>query len=91
LGEPDEVKQATDAYRAEQDAVGLFIAACCIVSPEVKAKRTALFEAYQTWSGDRGTTSKDFGTRLEAKGYAGKVGTGNAVFHHGIALREGPE
>ena len=33
LGEPEDVKAATDTYQAEQDTVGGFITECCRVHP----------------------------------------------------------
>src|SRR5262249_20330978 len=47
LGEPEEVKAATDQYRTEQDGVAGFIAACCHVHRDAKIRTTALYEAYQ--------------------------------------------
>jgi putative DNA primase/helicase len=89
LGEPEEVRQATDAYRAEQDTVGGFINACCFLHPSVKVKASALWEAYVSWSGDKFMTLKSFGERMEEKGYSNKRGTGGAYFWGGIGLAEG--
>lgn len=88
LGEPDEVRQATAAYRAEQDAVQGFLAESCHLYREAKTKASALFDAYQRWSGDRIMTPRAFGDRLREKGYESKRGHGGAYFWHGIGPAE---
>jgi putative DNA primase/helicase len=90
LGEPEEVKVATDAYRAEQDMISGFIAECCLVNAQARAKASALFDAYCAWSGDKYTTQKAFGQRLREKGYEGKRGHGGAVWYHGVAIDSRP-
>jgi putative DNA primase/helicase len=68
LGEPDEVRQATEQYQSEQDSVQAFIDECCFSHVTVKSTASALLGAYQHWSGDNDMTAKAFGQRLEAKG-----------------------
>jgi putative DNA primase/helicase len=86
LGEPEEVRKATDAYRAEQDLVAGFVAECCFVHPSAKGNPTALHKAYCSWSGDTLTSQRAFGDRLEDLGYRrdkqGKIGR----FHWGVGL-----
>jgi putative DNA primase/helicase len=86
LGEPDEVRQATENYRDEQDTLQGFIRACCSVLPEARIQASKLFEAYQDWSGDRETTQKAFTQKMETKGFLSKPGTGNRRFFHGLRL-----
>jgi putative DNA primase/helicase len=86
LAEPDEVRQATAAYQAEQDTVAKFLAECCLVHPEAKVKVAALFDAYGKWSGDKYTSQPDFNDRVRAKGYESKQGTGGYYFWRGVAL-----
>jgi putative DNA primase/helicase len=69
LGEPEEVKAATKAYREEQDLLGGFIAECCTLHAQLREKSSLLLDAYQKWSGDKAMTSKGFKTRMEEKGY----------------------
>jgi putative DNA primase/helicase len=85
LGEPEEVTVATDAYRADQDLVAGFVAECCHAHSTLKAPAAALYEAYGRWSGDKTTTQRSFGDRLEAMGYQ-RERTNKARFHHGIGL-----
>jgi P4 family phage/plasmid primase-like protien len=85
LVEPEEVKAATAAYQAEQDLVAGFIAECCILNPEVRSQAAKVHEAYADWSGDRMTSPKMFGKRLEAKGFQRKQINGRAWWF-GIGL-----
>jgi putative DNA primase/helicase len=87
LGEPDEVRQATATYQAEQDTVQGFLAECCFVHAEARVKSAALLEAYHEWSGDRVMTAPAFRERLKDKGFsAPQRGHGGAYFWHGIGL-----
>jgi putative DNA primase/helicase len=88
LGEPKEVRQATDEYRQEQDSVQQFIDACCFVNREARAGATPLYEAYLAWSGNKGMSQKAFGTKLGEKGFAVKAGHGNVQFRVGIGLQK---
>jgi P4 family phage/plasmid primase-like protien len=87
LGEPEEVRQATDAYRAEQDTMARFIAECCFVHREAKAKAGDLFAAYQAWSGDKVLTKQTFGDRLENKGHE-RAKINGVRMHKGIGLSD---
>jgi putative DNA primase/helicase len=86
MGEPDEVRQATAAYQAEQDTVAKFLSECCVLHAEAKVRVSALFDAYVNWSGDKFTTQPAFRQRLEAMGYDSRQGTGGYYFWRGIAL-----
>src|SRR5581483_11262109 len=85
LCEPEEVKAATDAYRAEQDTVGGFVAECCFVHAQVKVKASALFEAYVAWSGDKVMTQKEFAKRLRGLNFDAKR-TNSGIFYEGVGL-----
>jgi putative DNA primase/helicase len=86
LGEPDEVRQATATYRAEQDSVQGFLEECCVLHPEARIKGSALLEAYYGWSGDRLMSRPAFTQRLKDKGFESKRGTGGCYFWHGVGL-----
>src|SRR5262249_30154777 len=86
LDEPDEVRQATETYQAEEDTICQFIAECCFVNPEAKARASELLEAYCKWSGDKEMKPKMFGQKLKAKGYENRPGTGGYTFWHGLGL-----
>ena len=86
LGEPDEVRPASDAYRAEQDTGQAFINECCHVHPEAKVTVSALFDAYGKWSGHKLTSRREFNKHMEAKKFKKNLGTGGYIFWHGIGL-----
>jgi putative DNA primase/helicase len=90
LGEPDEVKSATQAYRAEQDLVQGFIDECCFVNANAWATASDLLNAYAAWSGDKIMTAKAFGMRLQEKGYSPDK-RGGARGYKGIGLPAPPE
>lgn len=74
LAEPSAVLAATDAYQADSDPVGQFIADECLTgSPVLKATTGQLFDAWQKWRAREGITdemsSKAFGQALDRKGY----------------------
>jgi putative DNA primase/helicase len=85
MAEPDEVLKATAAYQAEQDLVQRFLDECCVLNQQAKWKASALFGAYQEWSGDKTMTYQKFGDHLRAKGYESKRET-NGYFWQGLSL-----
>ncbi len=49
LGEPKEVTQATESYKAEQDVLAAFIEECCVVEAGAWVKFKDLYAVYQAW------------------------------------------
>src|SRR5262249_28821496 len=86
LGEPDEVRQATAAYQAEQDLLAGFIEEVCFKHQTARAQASLFFKQYQDWSGDKFTTQKVFTELMRGKGYDSEPGTGNKKFYKGIGL-----
>ena len=70
LSEPAAVMAATEDYRGESDALGRFLAECCMEHGEVKSSQ--LFTAWQKWcaqeSEDPGTQTA-FSRELTNRGY----------------------
>jgi putative DNA primase/helicase len=87
LAEPDEVRDATNQYRAEQDSIQGFLDECCFVHDTVKARSSILFDAYQKWSGDKVMTPPTFRKRLKEKGYDSKKGAQGYAFFLGVGLQ----
>lgn len=54
LNPPAAVEAATSEYRTEQDTIGEFIADCCIVEPNAKAKGSDIYGAFRWWMKTRG-------------------------------------
>lgn len=50
LSEPEEIKDATDNFFAEQDPVGLFINDCCIIDQSHSIKYSTLYDAFLAYS-----------------------------------------
>jgi putative DNA primase/helicase len=89
LGEPKEVTQATESYRAEQDVLAAFIEECCVVEAGAWCKFKDLFAAYQAWgaeSGEPTETKRRFGNRLTERRFEKGNGTDNVAIRRGLAL-----
>jgi putative DNA primase/helicase len=86
LAEPEEVRQATSAYQAEQDSVHGFLEDRCCRLLEARVKASVLLEAYLEWSGDRLMTPQAFRQRLNDKGFKSKRGHGGAYYYRGVGL-----
>jgi putative DNA primase/helicase len=84
LQEPQEVTDATDAYRREQDTLGLFLRECCYLNTDVKVQSSLLLDAYEHWSGEK-IRSNEFSGLLENRGYR-KTAVNGRVFWCGIGL-----
>lgn len=90
LAEPAGVKQATDTYHHNSDAVARFIEERCHVSPAVKATTTQLFDAWDRWRGVDGTEAmsrKAFGMALTAKGYPASQPVNGKKWRQGLSVR----
>ncbi len=89
LGVPDEVRNATGAYRAEMDVLGGFLTDCCVLTPEAEATSKALYEVYRGWceaNGERPIGKRAFGLRLAERGFTPFKGTGGRRKWLGVGL-----
>jgi putative DNA primase/helicase len=71
LQAPEEVRQATGAYRAEMDVLGAFLRECCELGAEHNEAAKDLYAAYIRWcddGGERPETKRKFGSRLTERG-----------------------
>lgn len=87
---PDEVKAATDEFRAESDPIGEFMRACVVIDPAEKIRSTPLFEVYEAWCHDNGMQPRKitaFGKRLPELGYQRSETSGYREYI-GIRLNE---
>lgn len=72
LGVPGAVKAATEAYQAEMDTLGEFIAARCDTESGCKATAKELYDSYTYWceaEGGEPITQRAFGTALGERGF----------------------
>jgi putative DNA primase/helicase len=71
LRPPPVVCEAVEAYRSDSDTVGLFLAECCVVSPEFTVKSGDLNAAFTRWAesnGYRALNPTALAARLKEKG-----------------------
>ncbi len=92
LGQPDEVKDATSAYRNEMDVLGDWMADCCVLEPAATATSAKLYASYHQWcltGGERHPMTKtQLGAALEERGFLAKRGAQGARIRLGIGIME---
>lgn len=54
LGSSQKINEATSAYRDESDILGPFLLECCVVTPNARASRPAMYAAFVKWMDDQG-------------------------------------
>jgi len=87
LGEPEEVTQATDQYRQEQDILAEFVAANCLVQPGLRVRAADIYSHYRRYceaSGEQVISQRRFGASLAERGFE-RV-TSNGVWYLGLGL-----
>jgi putative DNA primase/helicase len=90
LSWPPEVQAKTQGYRREQDALGQFLAACCVTGPNLRASTRELSWAYTQWCRDNDATPLSdmlLGKQLRERGFA-KHDTKKERGWTGLALQE---
>jgi putative DNA primase/helicase len=92
LGEPEEVKTATEGYRAEMDVLAAFIEDRCFVGDRASALASRLWEEYRDWCGENGEdagTQHKFGRRLRERGFERTLQSGTRKkMWRGIGLHD---
>jgi putative DNA primase/helicase len=71
LDVPEEVRKATDAYRADMDVLGQFLAERCVLAADASVPSADLYATYTTWceeAKDRPMPKRTFGLRLAERG-----------------------
>jgi putative DNA primase/helicase len=91
LRAPEEVRQATRAYRAEMDVLAAFLADCCLRGEDEEAFAGELWGAWKRWceeTGEQAGSQKRFGGRLAERGFLNHRDskTGRKVWS-GLSLR----
>ncbi|WP_240056562.1 DNA primase family protein [Bacillus mesophilum] len=89
LGEPDEVKAATDEYKEEMDLLSNFLDENCVVMPEAKVAVNEIHKTYMKWAEENGEypmKQRAFSSRLQMRGFSKRKSTGNRTFFFGIGL-----
>ena len=88
LETPPAVAAATADYREEMDVVGAFLAECCILEPDARAKASDLHMRFEYWTRANGhdpITQRTFGTRLAERGFT-KQRLNTGYHWNGIAV-----
>lgn len=91
LGEPEDVKNATDEYKEEMDLLSNFLQDCCVTIPTAKVQVNVLHKEYMRWADENGEypmKMRAFSNRLNMKGFHKRKSTGNKTFFFGIGLLE---
>ncbi|WP_089743624.1 phage/plasmid primase, P4 family [Gracilibacillus ureilyticus] len=89
LGEPDEVKHATDEYKEEMDLLSSFIEECCVMHGDAKVLANTLHQEYMEWAeknGEYPIRKRPFNKRMVMKGFHKRKSTGNKTYFFGIEL-----
>ncbi len=88
LGTPEEVRAATEEYRASMDVLGQFITECCLVGSNYQAETKDLYDAYKLWcvqNREEPITLRKFGQDLTERTYTARPSHGKN-WRLGIAL-----
>jgi putative DNA primase/helicase len=90
LQAPDEVRQATGAYRAEMDVLGAFLRECCRKDPDENTGTQDLYKAYRLWceeGGERPEGKRKFSSRLKERDFESRRSGANGSYEwQGIEL-----
>lgn len=73
LKPPEAVRQATQAYREEQDVIGNFLTECCSLKPHATVGARELYERYSDWchaNGHGDLSQTRFGGSLAERGFS---------------------
>ena len=90
LGEPEEVRAATEVYRSEMDVLARWIDERCVVYEGAWALYSDLYDNYLDWakkSRETEETMRKFGSRLKERGFEPDKGSRGVAIRRGIALR----
>ncbi len=89
LGTAAAVDAATEAYRAESDALASFLTDCTLQGPQLQVQARPLYEAYTTWckdSGEKPLNMTQFGRRLGELGFDKYTDRARHTFYVGLGL-----
>lgn len=92
LDEPASVLEATESYRAEQDALAGFLADCCETGPKLAARSAELRTAYTGWCAANGVDplpANQLGERLRLHGFDPYKDRSGRRWWRGVGLASG--
>jgi P4 family phage/plasmid primase-like protien len=92
LAPPAAVVEATQAYLADEDALGQWLEACCDVAKDRFALSSTLFRSWCEWAraaGEAQGTRRSFAQALQARGFRpGRWGGGSDRGFSGLEIRQ---
>lgn len=95
LDEPEPVRVATEAYRAESDTVARFLDERCLIGPHFHVRSAELFSVWAKWCANQGEesgTAKAFTTEMQNRGFdVRKTRSANVWQGLGLAANEDEE
>jgi putative DNA primase/helicase len=89
LGTPDEVVNATNEYRHDEDSLRNFLEECCVVNENAKVQLKEVYQAYSEWcrqNGEFQMKARDFSKELKRRGFQSHRGTGGYYYWLGFGL-----
>ena len=89
LSPPEMVRNATDAYLKDEDAVAHWITELCTTNPDDWASGADLFQCWKQWvdqAGEEVGTQRRLSTTLEDRGFRKSRASGGRRGHKGIAI-----
>jgi putative DNA primase/helicase len=93
LADPEQVTAATDAYRAESDALARFLEQECLTGPHFHARSAELFAAWCAWcraEGEEPGTQTAFSVALTNRGFDKRHGMHGKVWA-GLGIQGGDD
>jgi putative DNA primase/helicase len=89
LQEPDAIRAATNAYRADMDELGNFMDECTVSGERYEASAAALYGAYIKWSAGskQAVTQNRFGKQMNERGFE-RIRRRNGFYYIGIGLAD---
>jgi putative DNA primase/helicase len=87
MADPEAVTKATEAYKADSDAVSRFIVECCMEHGTVSSSE--LYQAWQKWctgEGEEAGSQKAFSEIVEGRGLDKRKDSAGRMRWHGLGL-----
>jgi putative DNA primase/helicase len=89
LGTPNEVIEATNEYRHDEDSLGDFLEECCLRDDNTRQQMKEVYKAYSDWcdqNGERPMTKGNLSKELKQRGFQSKRSTGGYHYWVGLGL-----
>jgi putative DNA primase/helicase len=90
LGTPEEVTEATNEYRHDEDSLRDFLEECCATNENATEKCQRVYQAYSAWceeNGERPMSKNSLSKELKQRGFQSERGTGGYYYWVGLELK----